>query len=159
MRLAQSPQQQIQPAPRRQSRRKRTRPERQPGKSRRLAAAQAQRRAPARPAAADGGAGSSAATNETPARRARETCSRQTIALLSATLARVLRNRERNSSTSSAIRAAAPTPVAGLSSVADLIQGSDFCWPQVVGMRKGTGVAAQRHIRAQMPPRKMAHAA
>jgi hypothetical protein len=74
-------------------------------------------------------------------------------------LLRVLRNSDRNSNTSSAMRAAAPIPVEGLSKVAGLIQSSDLCWPQVVGMRKGTGVAAQRHRRAQMPASKMAHAA
>ena len=86
------------------------------------------------------------------------TCSRQITRRPSRSMrARLLRNSERNSQNLQPhARQHAPDPVAGLSRVAALIQRSDFCWPQVVGMRKGTGVAAQRHTRAHMPARKTA---
>ena len=51
-----------------------------------------------------------------------------------------------------------PRPVEGLSKRADLIHGSERCWPQVVGMRNGTGERAQPITRAEIPTRKTAAA-
>jgi hypothetical protein len=69
------------------------------------------------------------------------------------------RNSERKKSTSSAIRAMTPSPLEGLSIVLALIQGSDFCWPVVVGIRKGTGELAHFRIRYTIPPTNITNAA
>ena len=55
----------------------------------------------------------------------------------------VFRKSERNSRTSRAILPITPAVLEGLSRGSDLIQGSVFCCPQVVGMQKGTGDRAQ----------------
>src|SRR5579885_516288 len=54
------------------------------------------------------------------------------------------------------MRATTPGVECGLSSRADLIQASDFCWPQTVGMRKGTGDRDQQTTRQLNPARKIA---
>ncbi len=65
------------------------------------------------------------------------------------------RKRERKSRTSKTILPKTPAAVEGFSSLLCLIQGKDFCWPAVVGMRKGTGENDQRSNRPTTPTKKV----
>jgi hypothetical protein len=71
----------------------------------------------------------------------------------------VLRKSERKQRTSRAIRTTTPPVVDGFSIFDCLIQESDFCCPQVVGMRKGTGDRAQSSTFATTPTENTAAAA
>ena len=58
----------------------------------------------------------------------------------------VLRNSDRKNSTSRAIRTEhAEAASSGCPARSFLIHGSDFCWPQVVGIRNGTGDSPPAH--------------
>jgi hypothetical protein len=68
---------------------------------------------------------------------------------------RVLRNRDRKVNISNAMRMKTPNPVEGLSIVACLTQGIDFCWPHVVVMRNGTAELDQPRTRRTTPTMKI----
>ena len=70
----------------------------------------------------------------------------------------VLRNSDRNTSTSSSIRPTTPAKDEGFSILFCLTHGSDFCWPQVVGMRNGTADFPHFTRRNTNPPTKLARA-